>query len=141
MPVKVVPAGAVTANRGVIGFMFRLLLDGEFINDEVFVGLSRFQDHGWKLGLVGRIGKMLWLHAKAVAELINPAVFAFQSPIKKIAGIELQTRFGGEDFEHAPAGWFVDSGHACEFANLFVENPVMIVTFAELQLFVILIDA
>ncbi len=60
--------------------------------------------------MVGRIRKMLCLQAKAVALFVDVPLFPGDGSVQEIAGIKLHSRLGGEDFQHASAGWFVDAG-------------------------------
>src|SRR6202040_2946937 len=48
----------------------------ESVDNRVLVNLSGFEHDGWKTRLIGRIRKMLRLHAEGIAELIGPAAFA-----------------------------------------------------------------
>src|SRR5579862_4389426 len=84
---------------------------------------------------------MLRFHAKPVAELVNPAALAGEGPIQKVAGVELQARFSGEDFQNTAAGRFSDAGQERQFAEPFVEDPVVIVALPELELFIVLVNA
>src|SRR2546422_749500 len=84
---------------------------------------------------------MLRLHAESVAELINPAAFALEGAIEKVAGVELQTRLAREHFQHASGGRFGNARNHTKFSQGFVDHPIMIVAVAELELFVWLVDA
>src|SRR5690348_15306255 len=112
--------------------------DRESINDRVMINRARFENDRGEAGFVRRVGKMLWLHAESIAELVNPAAFSFQRAIEEVAGIKLQARLAGKNFENPSRGWFVNPSHETDRAGVVVNHPVIIVAARELQLFIIL---
>ena len=55
-----------------------------------------FQYSGWKTWLIDRVGIVLSLKAEGAAMRVDLAAFALLS-FEKIAGVELDARFGGHD--------------------------------------------
>ena len=51
------------------------------------------------LGIVGRIGKVLWLEADGTSERDRSIVLAFEGAVKEIAGVHLQSGLVGEESE------------------------------------------
>src|SRR5439155_4751356 len=80
------------------------------INDCVVIYLPRLQHGCGEVGMVGRIGEMLRLHAESVSKLINPSALARDRAIEEVARIKLQPRFARQHLEHASASWFVHAG-------------------------------
>jgi hypothetical protein len=117
------------------------LLSGEPEDDGVFVGLTRIQLDGGKTGMIGGIGVVLGLHAKAVAEIVLFASLAPNGAVEEIAGIELQARFGGEHLQDTAAGGLSHAGQDGEVSDPLVKDPVVIVALSEAELFVVLLNA
>src|ERR1019366_7466751 len=84
---------------------------------------------------------MLRFHAEAVAELIGPAAFAGELAVEEVAGIELQPRLSGQDLQHATRGRFRHARHEAELPQRLIDDPVVVVTVAELKLLVVLTNA
>src|SRR5207237_3504597 len=80
------------------------------INDRVVIYLPRLQHGCGEVGMVGRVGKMLRLHAESVSKLINPSALARARSIEEVARIKLQAGCGGQHLEQTSASWFVHAG-------------------------------
>ena len=63
------------------------------------VGLTRFKDDGRPLGLVGAVGIVLGLQAETYTLLIDEAFLSRHCTVKEVAGINLDTRFIGVNFQ------------------------------------------
>ena len=61
---------------------------------------------------------VLGFHHKSVAMRIHPAAFARNGAVQKVAGLKLQARFRGANFQHAARRWF---GHVRVQKRFFVE--------------------
>src|SRR5947208_1768736 len=83
---------------------------------------------------------MLRLHAEGASGIVNLAALANEFSVQEISGVELQTGFGSNDFQHAATGRIMDAGSELQLTRFFVQNPIMIVTFAEFELLILLID-
>ena len=53
---------------------------------------------------------MLSLQAEGGTMFVHLASFASDGPVEKVASIELDSRLGCENNEHAPGFWIVDFG-------------------------------
>src|SRR5713226_5113093 len=84
---------------------------------------------------------MLGLQAEGSSAPIRPASFTLDAAVEVVASVELNARLVRENFEYAAAGGFLDSRSQCGSRAIFVQDPVVIVALAELQLLVILFDA
>jgi hypothetical protein len=83
---------------------------------------------------------MLRFHAKSITELVDPATFAGKRAVQEIAGVKLQPRLGRQYLEHPSRGRFRDPSQEGEISDLLIENPVMVVTIAKPELFVVVMD-
>ena len=91
------------------------------------------QNHGRKLRLIGRIGKMLGLQCQSLMLMVRHAGFADEGAVKVVAGIKLNTRFGSEDFHSPAADRIVKARRQNQFIiSLSIEYKIVIIT--ELQL-------
>src|SRR5215471_4629981 len=88
------------------------------------------QQRGGKRRLVRRIRIMLSFETKTGALLIDLAILPRQGSVKKISGIKLDSRLGGPDLHHPPAGRIRRSRHSAQDAHTSVQHKVMIVAFA-----------
>ena len=91
--------------------------------------------------LVRRIGIVLRLQAEAVAELVGAATLAREFPVEKVAAIELQAWLRREHLHRAARRRLMHGGGESEAASLVVQHPVVVVTAAELHLFVCRVHA
>ncbi len=82
---------------------------------------------------------MLGFKRKSRAASIDLSALAVNGPVEKIAGVELHAGLRGQDFQNAAAGRLLDTYG--EAQALPVQNPVVIVAVAELQLLIIRFDA
>ncbi len=69
------------------------------------------------------------------------ALLAGDGAIQEITGIKLHAWLRSVDLHHAAAGGFVHPGRQLQVARLSIDYKVVVVTAAECQLFVIIIDA
>src|SRR5262245_5873000 len=84
---------------------------------------------------------MLRLKAERGTLLVNAAPLAFDGAVQKIAGIELDARLCRKDFHHPSTRGLIHADGAPKRAAGKVEHPVVIITLAEDQLFVLLVDS
>src|SRR5579872_7496836 len=117
------------------------LAGAEFVDRCCVVRLAGLQLRTWELGLVGRIGEVLGLHAEGGAERVGDTSFAFHASVEKIAGVELQSRLGGPHFHHAAALRLADFGSLRQRPAGAVQHEIVIVAVAELELLVIVLNA
>ena len=66
------------------------------------VGFSGTQDGVWELGLVGGIREMIGFDAETIMLFINDTALALNGAVEEVAGIELNSRFGGVNFHDTP---------------------------------------
>lgn len=85
---------------------------------------------------------MLGLQAKAGSISETLAALSKDRAIQKIAAVELNARFGRQDLQYASAGGFENlRGQLRVVAIAAFQNPIVIVTASEFELFVFLLDA
>ena len=72
------------------------------MHSRLSIGFSRFKHYGWEVGLIDGIGKVLCFKAEGVVLVVNLSRFSSQSPIEKVASIELDSRLCGADFHDPP---------------------------------------
>src|SRR5438552_3164699 len=118
-----------------------ILFSGEAVRGCSVVRGAGFQFRGWESGLVGRVGVVLSLHAEGAAQGVGLAAFPLDRPIQEVAGIKLEARFGGPDLHRAAGFGVANFGGFAHAAVAFVEHPVVVVAFAELELPIVLADA
>src|SRR5580704_2781898 len=91
--------------------------------------------------MIWRIRKVLRFKAQRVTEVINLSAFS-GFPVQKISSVELNSGLGGKYFERTPGcRLFYFCGKQEMVSRLPVQYPVVVVTFAEFQLLVILVDS
>src|SRR5262245_62675091 len=83
---------------------------------------------------------MLCLQAEAVALVIGLAGFALHL-CKKVADVKLDARLGRPDFQSPACPRVGDLRRLTQYSGLAVDDEVVVVAAAELQLLVVLIDA
>src|ERR1019366_4181653 len=94
-----------------------------------------------KTRVVRRIREMLSLQAEALVLFILHAVAPGEGSIEEVTGVELHAGLGGFD-RHAPAALGVGhDGCKAQRSSIAVEHPIVIVTAAQLDLFVVGVDA
>src|SRR5215475_11519462 len=99
-----------------------------------------FQDSRREVRFIRRIRKMLCLEAEAVALVVGLAGFALHL-CKKVADVKLDARLGRPDF-HSPGRLrIIYLRRLTQYSGLAVDDEVVVVAAAELQLLVVLIDA
>src|SRR3546814_16050917 len=74
------------------------------------VGLARIDACRDEIGVIGGVGKFLGLEGDTITHAVKVALLADIGPVEEIAGVDLQTRFGGEHFEHAARGRLFNPG-------------------------------
>ena len=84
---------------------------------------------------------MLRLQAKGSALLVGVSTLPDDGSIEKIAGIELNCRFGRKDFHHSPAVGLAYPGGQRQALVFAVDYKGVIVSTPQLQLLIIVIDA
>ena len=84
---------------------------------------------------------MLGFQAKAGTFVINPAIRAAKGAIQEVAGIKLNPRLSGVDFQHPARGRLVNSGGQYQLSGQIIQHKVMIVAAGELELLVVRIDS
>ena len=77
---------------------------------------------------------MLRLETQRRVQVRDLSAFAFDGAIQKIAGVELNSRLVGEDFHHAARGGFLHARGQRQSAADSVQDPVVIVAVAQLEL-------
>lgn len=82
---------------------------------------------------------MLRLHAKRRAPRVC-AAFALKRPVEKITCVELKTRFGGKNFQNASRFGVGHLSSAFKTRSGAIEYPVVVISAAEDQLFILLLD-
>src|SRR5579863_2433688 len=87
--------------------------------------------------MIGRIRIVLGFKCQGAAMLVRFAALPVKRSIEEIAGVELNGGLGGEDFDDPPRFRIADPCGKFQAAAGAVENPVVIVAAAELDLFVI----
>src|SRR5256885_10315822 len=85
---------------------------------------------------------MLGLEAHPRPKLIDVPAFSLDRPVEKVAGIELHAGFGGADIDAPAAGRVLEPGRLRQGPRLcLVDHPVVVVTAAEPELLVRLLDS
>ena len=93
----------------------------------VGVGFTRIEDHRGEIRLVYGIGEVLGLQAESVVLMVDFARLSGEFSIEEIAGVELDTGFGGGDFHDASGCGFEDFGKFFEGTRIgFVEDPIVV---------------
>src|SRR5579872_2284687 len=98
--------------------------------------LAGIQNRVREIRMVRRIWKMLSFQTESIATLINVAVLAGDCSIKKVSGIELNSRLSCRNFQHAAGGRFINSRSEFEPGTFAVDHEIVIIPVPELQLFV-----
>src|SRR5829696_2746016 len=84
---------------------------------------------------------MLRLQAEAVAEGVYLAALAFETPVEKVAGVELDAGLRRVDVHDAPGCLLGHADRLPQRACLPVQHEVVIVTLSELDLLVVRRDS
>src|SRR6267378_6470338 len=84
---------------------------------------------------------MLRFHAESVSRFVYPTALACNCSAKMISSVKLHSRFGGQHFQHPPGSWLINARHQTEFTRRFIDDKILVVAAAELELFIVLIDA
>ncbi len=84
---------------------------------------------------------MLRFEAQGVVNLSQLAAFTLDRAIEEVACIELNPRLIRVDFQHAPARRFLHPRRHAYLRTRTIQYPVMVVTMAQLQLLVLIVDA
>ena len=108
------------------------------------VALSRAEEGGGELGLVGAVGEVLGLEAEAAPLRVGALRLAAEASVEEVAGVELDAGLGGEDLEDAARLGFEDAGGEDRLgaggAWSAVEDEVVVVAVTELELGIRLVD-
>src|SRR5262245_16862321 len=99
-----------------------------------------FQDRRREVRFIRRIRKMLCLQAEAVAFVVGLAGFALHL-FEKVADVKLDARLGRPDFQNSAGLRLIYLSRPTQYSGLAVDDEVVVVAAAELQLLVVLIDA
>src|SRR5213082_946052 len=103
--------------------------------------LASSQHRGRERPMVGRIGKVLRLQTKSVALLIDFAVLSGERAVEKISCVELNSWLSRPDFHRASRSTFIDHSSLAQSSYPAIQHKVVIITFAKLQLLIVVIDA
>ena len=90
--------------------------------------------------MIGRIGEVLRLQAERAAMLVNMAGFACDCAVEEIAGVELQPGLRRRDIERSAALRILELRGVTQ-PRVAIQDPVMVVALAVLDLLVIRVDA
>ena len=101
-----------------------LLGDAELMHRGLVIGLTGLQQRGRKVGLVGRIGKVLRFQAESFVLL--EATRAGRAA-EMVAGVELHARLRREDFHDATALRINRPGRWAQRAGRSVDDETMVV--------------
>ena len=101
--------------------------DGETKFRGLAVGFAGVEDGGGEMGMVDGVGIVLGFEAEGVVLFVGDVVFADESAVEEVGGVELEAGLGGPEFEAARGGGFGDGGGVREAAVLAVEDDVVIV--------------
>src|SRR5271168_5102670 len=85
---------------------------------------------------------MLRFQTKARSMTVKLPALTANCAIQKVAAVELNARLGRQHFQDASAAGFENLGGKLQTTAIgTLQDPIVIVSFAELQLFIVLIDA
>lgn len=93
-----------------------------------------------KVGFVGRVGKVLGLEAKTRTFGIGHPIFANDCAVEKVAAVELYTRLRCGYLHDSARLWIVYCGDLMERTIPIVNDPIVVVSSAIMQLFIVSID-
>src|ERR1051325_10392626 len=91
--------------------------------------------------MVRRIRKVLCFQAKACAESIGFSAFTVNAAVEEIACVKLHARLRRRDFQNTPTLRLGYADYRPERPGISVQHPVMVVTFAALDLLVVRVNA
>src|SRR6476620_9648059 len=120
------------------------LVDGEGVGRCFAELLAGAEDGRREVGLVGRVREVLGLEAEAVALAVGAAGCADERAGQEIAGVELDARLGGTDFEAAPGCRLADNRGEdlrAVAGRRAGDDVVVVVAVAERELWVVVADA
>src|SRR5690349_2808846 len=83
---------------------------------------------------------MLRLHAKCIPGLINQTVLALDA-LEVVGRVKLKARFRCKHLQNSAAFWFINARGQAQLSQWFVNNPVLVIAAADLDLLVCLVDS
>ena len=84
---------------------------------------------------------MLCLQAEGAAKVVRFAAFPLDRAVEEVAGIELNARLGCRDVERTSGRWVYNVYHLAQGSHFSVQDEVVVVTIASLDLLIIRTDA
>src|SRR5919108_4087465 len=117
-----------------------LLHNAELKRRNRMEALAGTQNRRWKRGVIRRVGEVLCLEAEAVAPFVDASRLAGDRAVEKISCVELNPRFGRGHVERPSAGWILQPCGVHEPRTASIQDPVVIVPVAVLQLRIIAVD-
>ncbi len=84
---------------------------------------------------------MLRLNAKPASRLIHLPAFSVDCAVKVVGRVKLHPRPIRKNIQYPSARRLGDAGDPAQFARPIIDNKIMIVTVAQFQLLVVLVDA
>ena len=96
--------------------LFFPLLGAEAVNAHVPIGLPGLQQAGGIGGIIRAVRKLLCFQAEGISVLVDFSAFADVGTVKKVSGVELNSRLVGEHFHDPSALFLCDTG--CELKPL-----------------------
>src|ERR1700744_3345768 len=91
--------------------------------------------------MIRRIGEVVRFAAESCPLSVVAASVPFYSAVEKIAGVELDAGLVGENLQPPASRRLVDFSRERDFSIRRIENPIVIVAVAELELLIVGIDA
>ena len=90
--------------------------------------------------MIGRIRKVLCLQAKTCPLIVNKTFFSYHI-VKKVAGVKMDRRLRCVYIQPSAAYWFLHYGCMFQGTGMFsFEHPAMVVTIAQFQLLMFLLN-
>ncbi len=84
---------------------------------------------------------MLGFQAESGPKAVYFCCFRLDCTIEKISRVELNSGLGGQHLQHAAAQWLFDASRQLEPVAGPAQHPIVVIAFAELQLFIVVADA
>src|ERR1700680_3356237 len=84
---------------------------------------------------------MLRLQTQRGPARIHRAAFSFDRPVQKIPGVKLNAGLGRPDLHHTTVRWLLYPSRETDLLRANpIDHPVVVVSFAKLQLLVVMLD-
>src|SRR5580765_2978346 len=93
-----------------------------------------------KIRMIGRVRIVLGFQAQRGMERIGCSALSLNGTVQEISAVKLNGWLVGKHTELASTAWIVEQGSFSKFAIFAIKHPVMIVAFAQTDLFIVCVD-